>query len=172
MSDPRSSSAEQRQDPSLPVVDPESQDTDEPSDGTTPHANAYRAEADPSRAWTATIRSDCPRCRYDLTGLTIGSYCPECGLIIGTVSDSALPASGFASASLVFGILSFPACIAFGVGTFVFGVLALGFCWGARRQVKRGERARHSLGLANAGAICGITAMAMIGGLWIAAMIL
>lgn len=138
-----------------------------------PHnVSAYSAEKDPSRAWTDIIRSDCPRCRYDLTGLTIGSHCPECGLIIGTVSDSALPASGFASASLVFGILSFPACIAFGVGTFVCGVLAIGFCWAARRQVKRGERARHSLGMANAGAICAITAMALIGGLWIAAMIL
>ncbi len=138
-----------------------------------PHdVSAYSAEKDPSRAWTDIIRSDCPRCRYDLTGLTIGRYCPECGLIIGTVSDSALPASGFASASLVFGILSFPACIAFGVGTFVCGVLAIGFCWAARRQVKRGERARHSLGMANAGAICAITAMALIGGLWIAAMIL
>lgn len=143
-------------------------------------APAFRTEAvasdqaatDPSRAWTATIRSDCPRCRYDLSGLTIGSHCPECGLIIGTVSDSSLPSSGFATASLVFGILSFPACIAFGIGTFVCGVLALGFCWAARNQVRRGERARHSLGLAHAGGICGATSMALIGGLWIIAMVL
>ena len=127
-----------------------------------PADNKLTQSVTPAEAWARTIRSDCPRCRYDLTGLAIGAYCPECGLVIGTISESALPSSGYATASLVFGILAFPACIALGFGTYVCGLLAIGFWWAAKREVRRGERAAHTLGQANAGAILGLLAMIII----------
>ncbi len=113
--------------------------------------------------WSRAIRTDCPRCRYDLIGLTIGSNCPECGTMIGTVSDMELPSSGFATASLVFGILAFPGCVAMAVPTFVCGLLAVAFWLVTAREVKQGHCSATSLATARAGAACGITAMVLVG---------
>jgi hypothetical protein len=125
--------------------------------------DVYRAELNPSRAWTSTIRTDCPRCRYDLIGLSVGSNCPECGLLIGTVSDQKLPASVFGTTALLCGILAFPGCVLFGVGTFVFGSLAIVFWLVTRHEVRTRSRSAQSLPTAQAGAICGATAMILIG---------
>lgn len=124
---------------------------------------SYNAEPNPSRAWISTIRTDCPRCRYDLIGLSVGSNCPECGLLIGTVSDQKLPASVFGTTALLCGILAFPGCVLFGVGTFVFGSLAIVFWLVTRHEVRTRSRSAQSLPTAQAGAICGATAMILIG---------
>lgn len=121
------------------------------------------SQGDKSQPWARAIRTDCPRCRYDLTGLTIGSNCPECGITIGTVSDQELPSSGFATAALVFGILAFPGCVAMAIPTFVCGILSVAFWLVTAQEVKKGHCSASSLATARAGAACGITAMVLVG---------
>lgn len=116
-------------------------------------------------------RFDCLSCGYDLRGLTIGENCPECGKQISLVYESDMPASAFATWSLVFGIVAFPSCVLFGIGTFVSGILAIVFWWLARKQVREHRRSASSMNAANAGLICAITAMAFIAGLWITAIL-
>ena len=103
----------------------------------------------------------CVRCGYDLVGLTVGSYCPECGHQVGLGGGMDAPSSGFAVASLVMGILSLLSCSFYGVPALVFGPLAIWFAAKAKAQVHRGEAAPSSLGLATAGRITGIIGLSI-----------
>lgn len=127
--------------------------------------DAYQAEAGgPSKG---KPRFECLSCGYDLRGLAVGEPCPECGKVISLVYDSDVPPSAFASWSLVFGIVAFPSCLLFGVGTFVAGILAIVFWWVARKQVRERQSAESSMTAANAGLICAIIAMSFVGVFWI-----
>ena len=112
-------------------------------------------------------RFDCLSCGYDLRGLVVGEDCPECGKQISLVHDSEIPASAYATWSLVCGIVAFPSCLLFGVGSFVFGPLAILFWWLTRKQVRERRRSASSMNAANAGLICGIIAMSLVGVFWI-----
>lgn len=139
-------------------------DGSEPEPGP-PTTEPYRSESAPLR--TSRPRFDCLSCGYDLRGLAVGETCPECGKVISLVYDSDVPPSLYATWSLVFGIVAFPSCVLFGVGTFVAGILAIVFWWVARNQVRERERAASSMTAANAGLICAIIAMSFVGVFWI-----
>lgn len=77
------------------------------------YQSAQQSDAVARRYWDPNAPSlRCVRCRYELRGLTIGSACPECGLTIGQ-GDAGIgaPMSGYATASLVMGILSLVSCM-------------------------------------------------------------
>ena len=128
-----------------------------------------RESADPSSASPSPYQAAprysvrCVRCGYDLIGLTVGSYCPECGHQVGLGGGMDAPSSGFAIASLVMGILSLISCSFYGVPALLFGPLAIWFAAKAKAQVQRGEVSPSSLGLANAGKVTGIIGLSLAG---------
>lgn len=129
--------------------------TPDQSDPYRPLSSAYEA------APRYSVR--CVRCGYDLIGLTVGSYCPECGHQVGLGGGMDAPSSGFAIASLVMGILSLISCSFYGIPAFLFGPLAIWFAAKAKAQVQRGESSPSSLGLANAGKVTGIIGLSLAG---------
>jgi hypothetical protein len=130
-------------------------------------ASRYLAEPPAEQSDRRPGGTHCPHCQYDLAGLVIGSSCPECGKSIRIMYESDIPSSGYAPWSLVCGILAFPSCFLFGVGTFVFGPLSVLFWWLTRRQIKAQRRTKAFMSIANAGLICGIVAMSLVGVFWI-----
>lgn len=108
----------------------------------------------------------CPNCGYNLTGVAIGSACPECGLVIGRGMFAAdnLPTSGKAIASLVLGIVSIVMCSAYGVLSVPCGIIAIVMANGVKQQIVRQEVAPSSAGLAKAGWVCGVIGL-VLGGL-------
>lgn len=105
----------------------------------------------------------CNRCGYDLVGLTVGSYCPECGHQVGLGGNMDAPTSGYAITSLVMGILSIVSCSFYGIPALVFGPLAIWFAAKARAQVMQGAASTSSLGLATAGKVTGIIGLCIAG---------
>lgn len=109
----------------------------------------------------------CPNCTYDLTGFTVGSACPECGLVIGRgIFDAAaqLPTSGKAVASLILGILAIVGCSTYGVVSIPCGIIAIVLARQVKQQIIAQEVSPSSESLAKAGSICGIVGMC-VGGL-------
>lgn len=129
--------------------------TPDRSDPYQPSSSAYEA------APRYSVR--CVRCGYDLVGLTVGSYCPECGHQVGLGGGVDAQTSGFAIASLVMGILSLISCSFYGVPALLFGPLAIWFAAKAKAQVRRGESSASSLGLASAGKVTGIIGLCLGG---------
>jgi hypothetical protein len=95
----------------------------------------------------------CVHCGYNLTGMTIGGICPECG---ASIDDSIRKAqagrtNGWAIASLVLGITGLAACAA-------FGPVAI-FCYfKAKREMETGLYSAGSMSLAVVGLVLGILA--------------
>ena len=104
----------------------------------------------------------CVGCGHNLTGATIGSRCPECGIEIGqTLTSVAKPVSGWSVASLVLGIISIPGCACYALPALVCGGLAIAF-WGiTRKEVAAGTRGGSSMSMATAGLVCGIIGLTM-----------
>jgi hypothetical protein len=101
----------------------------------------------------------CPQCHYNLTGIAIGSACPECGLVIDRgafVVASHLPMSGKAIASLVLGIVSIVGCMFYGIISVPCGVTAIVLARSVQGQIMRQEVSPGSAGTAQAGLVCGI----------------
>lgn len=94
----------------------------------------------------------CYRCGYDLTGF-LGTNCPECNALIYTTSPAT---SGWAIASLIMGIMALISCTAYGFPALLFGPLAIWFAAKAKDEVATGTASPGSLGLANAGRVCGL----------------
>ncbi len=103
----------------------------------------------------------CVRCGYDLVGLTVGSYCPECGHRVGLFGSHEASTSGAAVTSLVLGIIAIVSCVFYGVPGLIFGPLALYFASRAKKQVIAGQAAANSLGLASAGKVLGIVGIVL-----------
>lgn len=101
----------------------------------------------------------CLRCGYNLTGVTIGSPCPECGERVAPIDVR--PASGYAVASMVLGIISIPGCFACGVPSLICGTLAIIFWFVARREIATGQCSSGSAGMALAGLITGIIGVSL-----------
>jgi hypothetical protein len=138
------------------------EEDEQPHMGQREQANPYTADGSPyAPAPRYSVR--CVRCGYDLVGLTVGSYCPECGQQVGLGGGVDAQTSGFAIASLVMGILSLVSCSFYGVPALVFGPLAIWFAAKAKAQVQRGESSASSLGLAKAGKVTGIIGLSLFG---------
>lgn len=93
----------------------------EPADGEGPTPATTRPDAarpaaqPPHTIQSTTIR--CTTCGYNLTGVAIGSTCPECGSKVDpSLLASQAPTSGKAIAAMVLGICSIPAaCMSYGI---------------------------------------------------------
>ncbi|WP_432797384.1 hypothetical protein [Poriferisphaera sp. WC338] len=104
----------------------------------------------------------CVKCGYNLTGIAIGTSCPECGTDINlSLQGGFKPTSGYAITSLVLGILSVITCCFWGVPGSIFGTLAIIFGGLAKRDYRDGKCGNSSRGMATAGRICGIVGLAI-----------
>jgi len=94
----------------------------------------------------------CISCGYNLTGVSIGSNCPECGervdqsILIRRMGNQSC---GYATAALVLGIISLVAC-------FLLGPVAIYYGKKARTLIDAGGYNPSSRGLATAGYVLGI----------------
>lgn len=97
----------------------------------------------------------CAVCGYNLTGVTIGSNCPECGSSVNLSlhAASAAPPAGKAITALVLGICSIPMFCCVFIGP-VLGVLGLIFGILALKELPEGPAARSARGMAIAGLVC------------------
>ena len=110
----------------------------------------------------------CVQCGYNLTGLTIGGNCPECGTPIEvSLYRPAPPTSGMAITSLTLGILSIPSCCCIGIPSIILGLMAFGFGLGAFAQIKNGDVSQQSRGLAIAGLVTGGIGFLLGAGYWV-----
>ncbi len=101
----------------------------------------------------------CPNCGYNLTGVRLGSSCPECNLVIGrgALGGGVRPTSGYAVASLVLGICSVTiGCGTYGLLSAICGPLALFFSAKATKQIRAGGVSTSSRGLKIAGFVTGL----------------
>ncbi len=122
-----------------------------PMRGPAPQANADTA---PGPITPTSVF--CVQCGYNLTGVAIGSTCPECGRTVApSFHSQMLPTSGKAIAALVLGICSIPICILYGIPSIVCGILAMVFSSKAKAQVVEGDVNPASKSMATAGWICG-----------------
>lgn len=104
----------------------------------------------------------CIQCGYNLTGIAIGSTCPECGRVVAvSFHGHTQPTSGKAVASMVLGICSIPACLFYGVPAVICGILAIFFSRTAKAQQKAGQAGGSTQGMATAGLTCGIIGLCL-----------
>ncbi|MEM9415283.1 MAG: DUF4190 domain-containing protein [Planctomycetota bacterium] len=119
-----------------------------PSPGHTPTTRPAPYLPDEIAATTV----QCSNCGYNLTGVTIGGVCPECGMDVGQsiLTRATQTVSGLAVTSMVLGIVAiFPACIPFvGIPLPIIG-LPMGIV--AVNQSKHGNFTPGSRGMAIAG---------------------
>jgi len=106
----------------------------------------------------------CFRCGYNLTGVTIGGSCPECGTpvdesIAGTNQGVS---SSKAIASMVLGICALPGCFVYGIPALVLGVLAVGLGYSALKEVRDGKVSTTARAQAMTGIICGGIATGLV----------
>lgn len=115
-----------------------------------------------------TVRASaltCVRCDYNLTGMTIGGSCPECG---APVNDSIAGlgvgvSSRKAVASMVLGICALPSCLLFyGIPAFVLGILAVILGYSALRDIREGKVSATARSLAMTGIMCGRIAATVV----------
>jgi len=111
----------------------------------------------------------CVHCGYDLTGVALGTTCPECGTPVNSSYQRAINAqatSGHAIASLVLGIVAIPTCMCYGLPALICGALAIYFyrVWEQRARYENFSPGSH--GMAKAGMICGIVGLCL-GGLYL-----
>lgn len=105
----------------------------------------------------------CVQCGYNLTGVAIGSTCPECGRTVApSFHGQMLPTSGKAIASLVLGICSIVGCVFYGIPSLICGPLAIIFALMAKRQVADAKAGGSSAGMATAGLVCGIVGLCLV----------
>ncbi len=105
-------------------------------------------------------RVSCVSCGYNLTGVTIGGECPECGTLIETSIQGRLsaPTSKAALWSMVIGIVSLAACS-------VVGPIAIVLYFRARKDIQAGLCGTSSSGMATAGLVLGIISTVLTFGL-------
>lgn len=125
--------------------------------------NEFRREASRSIDGYDRDRLDanhCPTCGYAIGAGASGNFCPGCGAPL-RFSPYAQPTSGYAITSLIMGILAVLSCLLYGIGSLVFGPLAIIFATKARAEVAAGRASPGSLGLATAGRVLGIVGISI-----------
>ena len=105
-------------------------------------------------------RVSCVNCGYNLTGVTIGGECPECGALIETSIQGRLsaPTSQAALWSMVIGIISLAFCS-------VLGPISIVLYFKARKDIQAGLCSTSSSGMATAGLVLGIIGTVLTVGL-------
>lgn len=103
----------------------------------------------------------CTNCGIQLDGLRIGEPCPNCHAPVGSSAQTGSKSNGKSVAALVLGICSFVGCLLYGLPGIVCGVLAIVFGNKVRQGVADGEIHVSSLGMANAGRVCGIIGLCL-----------
>jgi hypothetical protein len=131
------------------------QDSPETHDAQPEQGQAYPTSPVPTSVY-------CVQCGYNLTGVAIGSTCPECGRTVApSFHGQMLPTSGKAIASLVLGICSIPACVLYGIPAVICGGLAIFFAQKTKGQVESGQAGISSKNMATAGLVCGIIGLCL-----------
>ncbi len=105
-------------------------------------------------------RVSCVSCGYNLTGVTIGGECPECGMAIETSIQGRLsaPTSKAALWSMVIGIVSLAFCSA-------LGPISIVLYFKAKKDLQAGLCSTSSSGMATAGLVLGIISTVLTVGL-------
>jgi len=100
----------------------------------------------------------CTNCGYNLTGVAIGSNCPECGTPVDAsyAGVQGAPTSGKAITAMVLGICSIVTCWCYGIPGIVCSILAIVFWKLAKTQIKSGHYSDGSSGMGTAGLATGI----------------
>lgn len=110
-------------------------------------------------------------CGYNLTGVAIGSVCPECGSGVDQslfASGQSAPTNGKAITSMVLGICSIVTCCCPGL---LLAILGLIFGSIAMGEIKSGQYAQNSQGFALAGLWCSGIGLVLSGGYWLMAVL-
>lgn len=105
----------------------------------------------------------CRKCGYNLTGVTIGARCPECGEpAIPVLPSDILPTNALALSSMLTGILSIPfvisSCMCMGFGSIpgmICATLSLILAHYGAKQIKTGVYTDSSKTMILVGRICG-----------------
>lgn len=100
-------------------------------------------------------------CGYDLLGVRIGDYCPECGTQVLQFGRATNQSSGKAIASMVLGIVSLVTCGFYGIIGMPCAILALYYGKKARLAIQANTAPASSLGMANAGRVLGWIGVAL-----------
>ena len=95
----------------------------------------------------------CTHCGAELTGLSIGMPCPQCGVPVGS-AGAAQKTSGKAIASMVLGICSIPTCFCYGILSIIIGIVGVALGSMASKEIRRGGYSDSSKGFVMAGQIC------------------
>ncbi|MFI4862052.1 MAG: DUF4190 domain-containing protein [Phycisphaerales bacterium JB063] len=135
----------------LPPTHANTPSTPAPAAPATPPTHAApRPPYIPGEIAATTVQ--CSGCGYNLTGVTIGGVCPECGMDVGQsiMTGATQATSSLAVSSMVLGIIAvFPACIPFvGIALPLIG-LPMGIV--SLNQYKRNQFTPGSKGMAIAG---------------------
>ena len=99
------------------------------------------------------VQVPCYQCGYNLTGVSIGGFCPECGAGVdqSLYQSGNSPTNGKAIASMVLGICSIVTCCCpvpiLSILGLVFGILAV-------NEIKTGKYSPGSSGMAITGLVC------------------
>jgi predicted RNA-binding Zn-ribbon protein involved in translation (DUF1610 family) len=113
--------------------------------------------ATPRNVQSTTIR--CTTCGYNLTGVAIGSTCPECGSMVDpSLTAAQQPTSGKAIASMVLGICSIPAaCMSYGVLGLPCAIIGLILWHLAKKEL--GSSTGSAAGMNTAGLVTSIVGL-------------
>lgn len=99
----------------------------------------------------------CRKCRFNLTGLTIGGQCPECGTpVVETLRAGGLETSQNAIVGLVLGIVSILVCG-------LVAPFAIWMFYRTKSDVAEGRAAPTSMTMAIVGLVLGIVAILING---------
>lgn len=108
----------------------------------------------------ASPGSRCAACGFDLTGISVGQKCPECGSTIVQFAVSS-ESNGQAVTALVLGIIGLATCFSYGVIGMPCAIMAIVFAKKAMIAVQQGQAPVSSIGMAKAGRICGWIGVAL-----------
>jgi hypothetical protein len=99
------------------------------------------------QAQLAAHNTPCPACNYNLRG-TPGDHCPECGVALTFPlrprSGGIAWAIGLAGMLLTYSLLVIVLIASILVGNFLFGIVAIVFLIGAKRNIRRWRRTRRA----------------------------
>ena len=124
------------------------------------------ARPQPTGGLPSYVPVKCSQCGYNLTGVAIGTVCPECGADVQTSLYAAnqAPPNGMAITSMVLGIIA--VCGLCCCPTGFLGIIGLIFGIIANNQMSTGSYNNASKNMAMAGIICSSIGI-VLGFVWI-----